>query len=121
MNLVQKGVMNMLKWHLWIDDVRQPPNDTYWAWLSTTDEVIKFFKTEINSGIEIFDVVSLDHDAGDFAANGGDYIKILNWLEEYYPKCPHVFHIHSMNPVGKENMESIIYRNEWSYIRGEIE
>ena len=120
MNLDQKGAMNMLKWHLWIDDVREPPNDIYWCWVRTTNEAIKLLKKEIDSGIEIFDVISLDHDAGDFAWDGGDYIKILDWLEENYPDCPHIFHIHSMNCVGRQNMVRIIYHNDWSYLQEEL-
>ena len=112
----------MLKWHLWIDDIRKPPNDIYWAWIKTTDEAIKLLKADLKSSIHIFDIISFDHDAGDLVNQGGDYIKILDWIEKNYPflECPYIFHIHSMNPVGKENMERIIYHNNWSYIKGDI-
>lgn len=69
----------------------------------------------------IVDEISLDHDAGDFATEGGDYIEILNWLERVqndfaWPlKCK--FHIHSMNPVGVQNMRAIIEKNGWREIR----
>lgn len=45
---------------------------------------------------------------------GGDYIKLLDWLEEIGEEFP--IHIHSQNPVGVENMRRIIKRNEWREI-----
>ena len=63
----------------------------------------------------IIELIDLDHDAGEFASDGGDYINILNWLEETgrsYPIC-----IHSMNPAGVENMRRIIERNGWREVK----
>ena len=60
------------------------------------------------------DVIDLDHDAGDYAYDGGDYIKLLDWLEETERSYP--IRIHSMNPVGVENMRRIIRRNGWTEI-----
>ena len=60
------------------------------------------------------EVIDLDHDAGDYADDGGDYIKILDYLEETERDYP--IHIHSMNPVGVENMRRIIRRNEWTEV-----
>jgi hypothetical protein len=62
-----------------------------------------------------FEVIDLDHDAGDFARAGGDYIAILDWLEETGRNYP--IRIHSMNPVGVENMRRIIQRNGWTEVR----
>ena len=46
------------------------------------------------------------------SGDGGDYIKLLDWLEEMnittFP-----IHIHSQNPVGAENMRRIIRKNGW--------
>ena len=56
----------------------------------------------------------MDHDAGDFRLDGGDYIKLLDWLEERGSCYP--IRIHSMNPVGVENMRAIIRRNNWEEI-----
>ena len=61
------------------------------------------------------EVIDLDHDAGDYADDGGDYIKILDYLEETERDYP--IHIHSMNPVGVENMRRIIRRNEWTEVK----
>ena len=57
------------------------------------------------------EVIDIDHDAGNYASDGGDYIKLLDWLEETGRNYP--IHIHSMNPVGIENMRRIIQRNGW--------
>lgn len=57
------------------------------------------------------------HDAGDYVNDGGDYINLLNWLEQTGRNYP--IKIHSMNPVGVENMRRIIKRNGWTEIKGE--
>lgn len=56
-------------------------------------------------------LIDMDHDAGDYAKDGGDYIKLLDWLEETGRNYP--INIHSMNPVGVENMRRIIEKNGW--------
>lgn len=99
---------------LWIDDVRPAP-DGYW-WIKTTDEACSI----INRHWIDIDVINIDHDAGAFAVNGGDYIKVLDFIE-YAIKAGHstpnfVFHIHSMNPVGVQNMRAIIKRNNWKEV-----
>ena len=58
-----------------------------------------------------FELIDIDHDAGEYTVFGGDYIKLLDWLEETGRNYP--IHIHSMNPVGVENMRAIIKRNGW--------
>ena len=62
-----------------------------------------------------FELIDIDHDAGVYARFGGDYIELLNWLEETGRNYP--IHIHSMNPVGVENMRRIIQRNGWREIK----
>jgi hypothetical protein len=96
---------------IWIDDMRQPPNSE-WHWsVSVKDAInaIEYFE-------EWFDVeiIDIDHDAGDYVCDGGDYIKILDWLEETGRNYP--IHIHSMNPVGVENMRRIIRKNGWTEV-----
>lgn len=60
-------------------------------------------------------VIDIDHDAGEYSQYGGDYIKLLDWIEETGRSYP--IHIHSMNPVGRANMEAICKRNGWTLIR----
>jgi hypothetical protein len=102
---------------LWIDDVRPAPNG--YVWLKTVNSAIRFIEgcewDECVSGPIDFqnqiELIDIDHDAGDFAKDGGDYIKLLDWLEETSRNYP--IHIHSMNPVGLKNMRVIIERNGW--------
>ena len=61
------------------------------------------------------ELIDCDHDAGDFACNGGDYIKLLDWLESTGRNYP--IRIHSMNVVGRENMRRIIQKNGWVEIK----
>ena len=94
---------------IWVDDVRPAPEGYYWCKsVNETKEVIRRYM-QWNMRIELLD---MDHDAGDFASDGGDYIEILNWLEEYMI-CYFPIRIHSMNPVGRENMRRIIQKNGW--------
>lgn len=93
---------------LWIDDVHPAPVGYVWAKsVMAAKEHIKvseYFHTPI-------ELIDIDHDAGDYACYGGDYIKLLDWLEETGRNYP--IRIHSMNPVGVENMRAIIRRNNW--------
>ena len=61
------------------------------------------------------ELIDLDHDSGYFFASGGDYINLLNWLEETGRNYP--IRIHSMNPVGVANMRRIIQRNGWTEVK----
>lgn len=96
---------------LWVDDVRKAPNGYVWA-RSVNDAKLFISMSENHpSGFAACEIINIDHDAGDYAKDGGDYIKLLDWLEETGRKYP--IHIHSMNPVGVENMRRIIQRNNW--------
>ena len=102
---------------LWIDDVRPAPNGYIWV-KTVEDAIIEILMTDIlrmedeNQEIELIDI---DHDAGDYTKYGGDYIKLLDWLEETDRNYP--IRIHSMNPVGVENMRRIIKRNGWKEVK----
>ena len=111
---------------LWIDDVRPAPEGNYMMALSvnTAIELIKMierrntlYATHTSEGVtdemEI-ELIDIDHDAGEYAYDGGDYIKLLDWLEETDRNYP--IHIHSMNPVGVQNMRAIIQKNGWTEI-----
>ena len=105
---------------LWVDDLRPAPegfvrcqsvNEAKSMIIMVESRNRRYPKMNEKYGIE---VISLDHDAGDFSYAGGDYIKLLDWLEETNRNYP--IHIHSMNPVGVENMRRIIQRNGWREI-----
>jgi hypothetical protein len=110
---------------LWIDDRRPAPkqenkwpDSREWLWVKSVKEAIatiqavEFFSFLCGDEIELIDI---DHDAGDFACDGGDYIRILDWLEETGRNYP--IRIHSANAVGIENMRRIIERNGWKEIK----
>lgn len=93
---------------IWIDDVRPAPDG--YIWIKSVNEakkVITYYENLIN-----IDVIDIDHDAGQYLEDGGDYICLLDWFEETGRNYP--IHIHSMNPVGVENMKRIIQRNGWN-------
>lgn len=95
---------------LWIDDLRPAPKG--YRWLKSVNqakEAIEVFES-FTSMFDI-EIIDLDHDAGDYANDGGDYIKLLDWLEETGRNYP--IHIHSMNIVGIQNMRAIIQKNGW--------
>ena len=124
---------------LWIDDVRPAPDGYEWAQsvmmaqaiLETAENEayncyaaavrefergneVGFFE-QINLGSQcLCELIDIDHDAGDFVCDGGDYIRFLDWLEETGRNYP--IRIHSMNPVGIANMRRIIQRNGWEEV-----
>lgn len=101
---------------IWVDDIRPAPEGYHWC--KSVNEA-KYYIEEaewydryvVDSPIELID---LDHDAGDYAQYGGDYIRLLDWLEETGRDYP--IRIHSMNVVGRENMRRIIEKNGWKEI-----
>lgn len=113
---------------LWIDDLRPAPegyvwsqsvNRTKWlieyyedvvAWASTRNTAIDKETVEVYT-IELIDI---DHDAGDYASDGGDYIRLLDWFEETGRNYP--IRIHSQNVVGRENMLRICKKNNWTIL-----
>ena len=98
---------------LWIDDVRPAPEDCVWCKsVNLAKDAIATIEDFPELSIELIDI---DHDAGEYANDGGDYIKLLDWLEETGRNYP--IRIHSMNPVGAANMRRIIERNGWKEIR----
>lgn len=93
---------------IWVDDVRQAPPG--YVWCRSVNEA-KY----VISHSKYIEIIDVDHDAGDYAADGGDYIRLLDWLEE--TDRNYSIRIHSMNPVGVENMRRIIHRNGWTESR----
>lgn len=105
---------------IWVDDIRPAPfGYRIVRTVNEAKEVIETYEImkRVSGGKKYYDIelIDLDHDAGDATSDGGDYINILNWLEETGRSYP--IRIHSMNPVGVENMRRIIERNGWREVK----
>ena len=99
---------------LWLDDVRPAPNGYIWAKsVVGAKDIIEYF--EDLYGPMSVELIDIDHDSGDFVDKGGDYIKLLDWLEETGRNYP--IRIHSQNIVGVQNMRAIIERNGWTEVK----
>ena len=100
---------------LWIDDIRPAPEGWFWARsVNDAKHHIEWWERYVIPR-EQLELISIDHDAGDFYHDGGDFIRVLDWLEETGRNYP--IRIHSQNPVGVQNMRAIIERNGWTEVK----
>ena len=100
---------------LWVDDIRPAPDGYKWA-KSVHEARIHICQMRRPDGTHAIEVIDIDHDAGDYAFMGGDYIALLNWMEmKDINDIP--IHLHTQNPVGRANMRAIIEHNGWREIR----
>ena len=100
---------------LWIDDVRPAPDG--FIWCKSVNQAKAAITTYEHQHSYDNILIDLDHDAGDYFNDGGDYFKILDWLEEKkIVDTGYFFKIHSMNVVGRMNMEVICKRNGWTIL-----
>ena len=84
-------------------DLRPAPSG--YVAVQSVNQAIELIKKAEAEGIEILD---LDHDLGDYCSDGGDAIKLIDWLAErgtFYP-----VKLHTANPVGRANMERMLAR-----------
>lgn len=96
---------------VWLDDIRDAPDNT-WIVCRTPED---FATVLYDPSIQIV-TVSFDHDLGykDDDGNEVSGYTCARWLEkrlrsDVHYKIPHM-QIHSMNPVGKKNIEHVIER-----------
>lgn len=94
---------------IWVDDIRPIPSN-FDYWFKTVNETINFIKDHK----EEITLLDLDHDAGDYASYGGDYYRILDWMEAEGISIP--ISIHSGNPYGVRRMMKIIEHCGWKYV-----
>lgn len=87
---------------LWLDDTRPVP-DNSWTHVTSVDQATSVIALSCNLMDKTFEEASLDHDLGDYAEDGGDGIKLIDWMEET-GIWPQTITVHSMNPVGVQNM-----------------
>ena len=104
---------------IWVDDVRPAPAGYVWCQTVTEakhiiQNVVSMHYIHNTENLPLIELVDLDHDAGEMARWGGDYIKILDWLEKQGWSFP--IRLHTMNPVGLRNMRAIIQKNGWTEV-----
>ena len=90
---------------IWLDDIRPAPIG--FEHTLSVNATIKLIIQCLDNNIPI-ELIDIDHDLGDYAEHGGDGYKLILWLIEnnIYPPI----NCHSMNPVGKKNIESLVRR-----------
>ncbi len=99
-----------MNYYIWLDDddARKQPEFNH-IHFHSVNETKSFI--ESHDGVYVLD---LDHDLGEYSYDGGDAIKLILWLLEndYQNNNLYKFHfqIHTMNPVGRQNMQALIDR-----------
>ena len=99
---------------LWIDDIKQPPDET-WIWAKSYKTAVLFilkYKDKIAH-------ISFDHDLGE-EKTGYDIAKFIEY-GAFLRVMPVIsWHIHSSNPVGSENIRRAMQRAA-EYWRADLE
>ena len=90
---------------LWLDDIRPAPAG--YKWVHSVNGAKQSIVACEKRG-EPVELLDLDHDLGDYAHRGGDAIKLIYWLIER--NTLYKIRLHTMNPVGRQNMQSMIER-----------
>ena len=102
---------------IWLDDIR-PIDSKYNSYVRYGNyadpksvDAAKYWIEEAEKwGYKSF-ILDLDHDLGDYQSCGGDGIKLLDWLVETgRTTSNYQIRLHTMNPVGRENMQRMIDR-----------
>ncbi len=88
---------------LYLDDIRNPKT-TGWDIVRSYEEFVEYINT---NGLP--EIMSLDHDLGTFKS-GYDCVKWLVYEKRLDLREVDI-NVHSANPVGREDMESLI--NNW--------
>lgn len=92
---------------IWIDDVREAPDD--WLWCQNSAEALRFLDILKYRGVPV-DVISFDHDLGyDEDGNDDSTRPVAMWMaeNEFWPK---EIRLHTMNPVGYEYLQGFFNR-----------
>lgn len=100
-----------MRWKLFLDDERYPV-DNRWVIARNVDDAIWYVT---NYGMPSF--ISFDHDLGPFKQSGMDLAK---WLVEYIMDNDvnidnFEFYVHSQNPIGAENIRSLLNKLKEHY------
>lgn len=95
--------MNSIK--IWLDDIRIAHKG--FSWCHSVNEAKALIEKCEKEGL-VIELLDLDHDLGEYVSDGGDGIKLIDWLAE--TKRIYKINLHTMNPVGRENMQREIDR-----------
>lgn len=87
---------------LWLDDIRPAPD----GWVHARS--VRAAVTHLATG-QVTEI-SLDHDLGDHAHDGGDGIAVVDWMAEHDVWPPDGLTVHSGNPVGRDQMLATVDR-----------
>ena len=97
---------------LWLDDLMDDRSSNRvtpkgYVGAHSVNEAIELVENAIKRGEET-EVIDLDHDLGDYAKDGGDAPKFLDYLVEHEIFPPVKFH--TSNITGRDNMKTIVNR-----------
>ena len=102
--------------NIFVDDIRETPAG--FIHFYSVNDCVGYLRRMYKTGVSEF-YLDLDHDAGDYFNQGGDYINILRYLEDMR-RMGHIrhmkikVHFHTGNTVGLLNMRAIINSNrDW--------
>lgn len=87
---------------LWRDDVRTAPAG--WVHVRSVNEAIVYLEQHQVT------YASLDHDLGTFAEDGGDGVKLTDWMAAHDQWPALGIRVHSSNPVAVATMLATIDR-----------
>lgn len=98
-----------MKYKIYLDDMRPLP-EGYDKLAHSVFGAEKYLCIAEQNGYTDF-VLDLDHDLGDYFQYGGDGIEFIKWLIETGRNTTNYeVKLHTMNPVGKINMQALIDR-----------
>ena len=105
--------MKKREFYIYIDDVRQPVNPD-WIWVKSYREAINYL-VDLIDYLDVIDdaadlTIDFDHDLGE-DKSGYD---IAKWLVEQHIIAN--FRVHTMNPVGRQNIRQLLLRYGWKEI-----
>lgn len=92
---------------LWLDDIRNPSRlgfkEGEYKWVHNSDEFVDYIKNNL-----LPTEISFDHDLGYYSQDGYWCAKwLVNYCIENDLNMP-VCYVHSQNPVGRENILSVL-------------
>lgn len=118
-----------MMYSIWLDDIRPAPIGFLWCHSvnEAKSAIVEFIEAKENA-LDEWDFpddalwnykfyIDLDHDLGDYAKDGGDAIKLIDWLEETGYGSEGTYGIHTANPVGRQNMLNIMIKNGWEVVK----